>query len=144
MVSCAVMGLLVLLHPLDWVSPVIPMLPMKLMDFVESPVPILVGLTLAHNESIIDRIRAIFQQCGELLVMMMRMMLMLVLMMMMMMLLLLLMMMMNVLITHHSIYATIETHHSLTPSSTHSPTHSSTHSPTLNRSLYHSFTLCRW
>ena len=65
MVSCAVMGLLVLLHPLDWVSPVIPMLPMKLMDFVESPVPILVGLTVADNENIIDRIRAIFQQCGE-------------------------------------------------------------------------------
>jgi len=66
MVSCAVMGLLVLLHPLDWVSPVIPMLPMKLMDFVESPVPILVGLTVAEDDCILNRIQAIFKQCGKL------------------------------------------------------------------------------
>ena len=52
MVSCAVIGLLVLLRPLDWVSPVIPMLPTKLMDFVESPVPILVGITVGKDQSI--------------------------------------------------------------------------------------------
>lgn len=50
MVSCAVIGLLVLLRPLDWVSPVIPMLPTKLMDFVESPVPILVGITVSSRD----------------------------------------------------------------------------------------------
>ncbi len=61
MVSCAVMGLLALLRPLDWVAPLIPMLPLKLVDFVESPTPILAGLTLdaadkdTHVEKLLNR-----------------------------------------------------------------------------------------
>lgn len=62
MVSCAVIGLLVLLRPLDWVSPVIPMLPIKLMDFVESPVPILVGITMNPKEQTIS-VETIFNRC---------------------------------------------------------------------------------
>lgn len=53
-VSCAVMGLLVLLRPLEWVAPLIPMLPLKLIDFIESPVPILAGLTLDANDKAYD------------------------------------------------------------------------------------------
>jgi hypothetical protein len=62
MVSCAVIGLLVLLRPLDWVSPVIPMLPIKLLDFVESPVPILVGLTISSKDQTIS-VEQIFNRC---------------------------------------------------------------------------------
>lgn len=54
MVSCAVLGLLVLMKPLEWVNPVIPMLPMKLTDFLESPVPILVGLPLDDQNKEMD------------------------------------------------------------------------------------------
>jgi hypothetical protein len=43
-VSCGVMGLLSLLQPLVWAAPVIPVLPVKHIDFVESPVPIICGL----------------------------------------------------------------------------------------------------
>lgn len=46
MVSCGVMGLLSLLRPLEWVAPLIPVLPSKHIDFVESPVPIIAGLVL--------------------------------------------------------------------------------------------------
>lgn len=53
MVSCAVTGLLLLLRPLEWVSPVIPILPWKMMDFVESPVPIVAGVVL-DSEAPID------------------------------------------------------------------------------------------
>lgn len=62
MVSCAVIGLLVLLRPLDWVSPVIPMLPIKLMDFVESPVPILVGITVSSKDQTVT-VEKIFDRC---------------------------------------------------------------------------------
>ena len=48
-VSCAVMGLLSLLQPLSWVAPLIPILPIKNVDFVESPVPILAGLVVDEN-----------------------------------------------------------------------------------------------
>lgn len=51
MVSCAIMSLLLLLRPLEWVSPVIPLLPLKLMDFIESPVPILAGIILDSDGS---------------------------------------------------------------------------------------------
>eukprot|EP01039_Chlorochromonas_danica_P000658 gene658-713_t len=46
MVSCAIMSLLLLLQPLDWVAPVIPLLTNKMLDFIESPVPILAGIVL--------------------------------------------------------------------------------------------------
>jgi hypothetical protein len=44
MVSCGVMGILSLIRPMLWLAPLIPMLPVKHIDFVESPVPILAGL----------------------------------------------------------------------------------------------------
>ena len=43
MVSCAVMGLLTLLRPLAWVAPLVPILPLKHKELLESPVPILAG-----------------------------------------------------------------------------------------------------
>jgi hypothetical protein len=46
LVSCGVMGLLTLLRPLTWVAPIIPVLPLKHLDFIESPVPIVAGLVL--------------------------------------------------------------------------------------------------
>lgn len=46
LVSCGVMGLTSLLRPLSWVAPFIPVLPIKHLDFIESPVPILAGLVL--------------------------------------------------------------------------------------------------
>jgi hypothetical protein len=46
LVSSVVLGLLTLIKPFEWVSPVIPMLPIKLTEFIESPVPILVGMVL--------------------------------------------------------------------------------------------------
>ena len=49
--SCAVMGLLALLQPLDWVAPLIPILPYKHIDFIESPVPILCGLVVARRST---------------------------------------------------------------------------------------------
>ena len=48
-VSCAVFGLLALLSPLNWVAPLIPILPLKNLDFVESPVPILAGVIIDSN-----------------------------------------------------------------------------------------------
>jgi hypothetical protein len=42
-VSCAVIGLTSLLQPLKWVSPMIPIMPLKHIDFLESPVPIVAG-----------------------------------------------------------------------------------------------------
>jgi hypothetical protein len=44
LISCVVLGLLTLLKPFDWISPVIPLLPNKLSEFIEAPVPIMVGL----------------------------------------------------------------------------------------------------
>ena len=51
MVSCAVLGLLSLIRPLLWLAPLIPMLPVKHIDFVESPVPILAGLIHDSHEA---------------------------------------------------------------------------------------------
>ena len=50
-VSCAVIGLTALLRPLNWVSPIIPILSHKLIDFVESPTPIIVGI-VTKNASV--------------------------------------------------------------------------------------------
>ena len=63
MVSCAVMGLLGLLRPFIWVNPVIPMLPSKLMDFIESPVPVLVGLTVDDRCKQKFKVETIFDRC---------------------------------------------------------------------------------
>lgn len=46
LISCAVFGLLELIKPLNWLTPMIPILPKKYLDFVESPVPILAGLVI--------------------------------------------------------------------------------------------------
>ena len=45
-VSCGVIGLTSLLKPLQWVSPMIPIMPLKHIDFLESPVPIIAGMVL--------------------------------------------------------------------------------------------------
>jgi hypothetical protein len=50
LVSCAVMGLMGLLKPLTWVAPLIPILPLKHIDFIEAPVPIVAGVVL-HGEA---------------------------------------------------------------------------------------------
>lgn len=50
MVSCAVMGLLSLLPPCQWVAPLIPVLPARHMDFVESPVPLVAGLIVEGSK----------------------------------------------------------------------------------------------
>lgn len=68
MVSCAVMGLLILLRPLDWVAPLIPMLPYKLLDFIESPVPILAGLVINPNTAVGKQkelnVQSLLERCG--------------------------------------------------------------------------------
>ena len=48
-VSCAVIGLTALLKPFQWVSPMIPILPIKHLDFIESPVPIIAGIVLDND-----------------------------------------------------------------------------------------------
>eukprot|EP00602_Paraphysomonas_sp_CaronLab_P001950 CAMPEP_0185022060 /NCGR_PEP_ID=MMETSP1103-20130426/4783_1 /TAXON_ID=36769 /ORGANISM="Paraphysomonas bandaiensis, Strain Caron Lab Isolate" /LENGTH=1071 /DNA_ID=CAMNT_0027553963 /DNA_START=195 /DNA_END=3410 /DNA_ORIENTATION=+ len=45
-VSCAVIGLTSLLKPLQWVSPMIPIMPLKNIDFLEAPVPIIAGMVV--------------------------------------------------------------------------------------------------
>jgi hypothetical protein len=62
MISCAVLGLLAMLRPLEWISPVIPMLPLKLMDFIESPVPIVAGLMLDIHDKTINPV-TLLQRC---------------------------------------------------------------------------------
>lgn len=52
MVSCVVMSLLALLRPLSWVAPLIPVLPLKYLDFVESPVPLLTGVVADGEEGL--------------------------------------------------------------------------------------------
>jgi hypothetical protein len=46
MVSCVVMSLMALLKPLNWVTPLIPVLPLKHIDFIEAPLPIVAGVVL--------------------------------------------------------------------------------------------------
>lgn len=48
-VSSVIMGLLALMHPLKWVAPLIPILPIKHIDFIESPVPIVAGIILRQS-----------------------------------------------------------------------------------------------
>lgn len=45
-VSCAVIGLTSLLKPLQWVSPMIPIMPLKHIEFLESPVPLIAGMVV--------------------------------------------------------------------------------------------------
>jgi hypothetical protein len=42
-VSTTILGLLSLIGDLKWVAPLIPILPIKNIDFIESPVPIMAG-----------------------------------------------------------------------------------------------------
>ena len=44
--SRAVLGLVSLLQPMEWVAPLIPMLPDKLIDMIESPVPLIAGVVI--------------------------------------------------------------------------------------------------
>ncbi len=64
MVSCAVMGLLALLQPLNWVAPLIPILPFKNIDFIESPVPIFAGLVIDRSNNHINA-EQILKQCND-------------------------------------------------------------------------------
>jgi hypothetical protein len=65
-VSGAVMGLLALLHPLSWVSPLIPLLPTKYLEFVESPVPLLTGILLgSEGGQAGDQARTILDRCDD-------------------------------------------------------------------------------
>ena len=50
MVSAAMMGLQALLLPLEWVAPTISILPRKLMEFLECPVPLMAGLIVEIAE----------------------------------------------------------------------------------------------
>lgn len=50
MVSCVVLSLLALLRPLSWVAPLIPVLPLKYVEFIESPVPILAGMIIDGDD----------------------------------------------------------------------------------------------
>ena len=51
MVSCVVLSLLALLRPLSWVAPLIPVLPLKYVEFIESPVPILAGMIVDDDDN---------------------------------------------------------------------------------------------
>jgi DENN (AEX-3) domain len=50
LVSAAVMGLQSLLRPLEWVAPAISILPHKLVEFLECPVPLMAGLVVESIE----------------------------------------------------------------------------------------------
>jgi hypothetical protein len=62
LISCVVLGLLTLLKPFDWISPVIPLLPNKLSEFTEAPVPIMVGMVSDPLDSKTN-IATILKQC---------------------------------------------------------------------------------
>lgn len=53
-VTSSVFGLLGLLRPMMWVSPIIPVLPIKYLDLVESPVPIIAGVVTDDNSETIN------------------------------------------------------------------------------------------
>jgi hypothetical protein len=53
-VTSSVFGLLGLLRPLIWVSPIIPVLPIKYLDLVESPVPIIAGIVIDPKSKAIN------------------------------------------------------------------------------------------
>jgi hypothetical protein len=50
-VSCAVIGLTSLLKPLQWVSPMIPIMPLKHIEFLESPVPLVAGMVVDYDHA---------------------------------------------------------------------------------------------
>lgn len=45
MISSAILGLNCLLHPFKWCFALVPILPHPLIDMIEAPVPLLVGIT---------------------------------------------------------------------------------------------------
>lgn len=63
MVSCAISGLLSLIQPLKWVAPLIPILPLKHFEFVESPVPLLAGLVIDAHAALTVKPSSILQLC---------------------------------------------------------------------------------
>jgi hypothetical protein len=65
LVSCAIMGLLALLRPFTWVMPIIPVLPSKHMDFVESPVPILAGVVIESSANMENTVKKIIRSCND-------------------------------------------------------------------------------
>ena len=71
-VSCAVIGLTALIRPFQWVSPMIPILPIKHLDFIESPVPIIAGIVLDNDSPTATAFRGnaitplnILRQCDD-------------------------------------------------------------------------------
>lgn len=63
MVSCAISGILSLISPLKWVAPLIPILPLKHFEFVESPVPLLAGLVIDSHATITVKPSSILKIC---------------------------------------------------------------------------------
>jgi len=61
-VTSGVFGLLSLLRPLIWVSPIIPVLPTKYLDLIESPVPIIAGL-VTESKSKAFNAETILKKC---------------------------------------------------------------------------------
>lgn len=57
LVSAAIMGLQSLMHPLEWVAPAISILPHKLAEFLECPVPLLAGLVVDALEPQLQSLR---------------------------------------------------------------------------------------
>jgi len=63
MVSCAISGMLSLIQPLKWVAPLIPILPLKHFEFVESPVPLIAGLVIDAHAALSVTPSSILQLC---------------------------------------------------------------------------------
>jgi hypothetical protein len=61
-VTSSIFGLLGLLRPLIWVSPIIPVLPTKYLDLVESPVPIIAGI-VAESKSKTINAETLLKKC---------------------------------------------------------------------------------
>ena len=51
LVSAAMLGLQSLLLPLEWVAPTISILPLKLLEFLECPVPLMAGVVVETSEA---------------------------------------------------------------------------------------------
>ena len=52
LLSSAILGMQCFLHPFKWSYVQIPILPRSLVDIVEAPMPILVGLLRSHLDSV--------------------------------------------------------------------------------------------
>jgi hypothetical protein len=63
-VSAVCLGLQCLLHPLQWVGPFIPTLPFALAEFIESPVPLIAGLSLDSALSEALSMASVLRRCG--------------------------------------------------------------------------------